>query len=561
MIFRKLDYISSPIYLFYKGESSHSSVILGLLTIAIYIVFLVFSFLFLSDFYTRKNTTSYYVSRFVEDAGIYTFNYSTFFHYIFLTKKGSAQKVIDFDFDAFRVFGLQSKLHDNFLRVNPMNLSQISHWLYGPCNSDKDTSDHKEIIRIGNISKAACIKKFFNPNKNMYFDLNDKNYESPNLKHGMANVNYSFYNIIIQRCKDDDLRAKAGYGKCKKDIEIDQVIGGDVLYIDFLDYYPEIVNYDNPFRKYFYTLNSMLNTNTFTVTSLNFNPAMLSSNNGIFSDNYIYKYSYIFLESTRSKNNEAFELKDNQGKTLLDENGNAKTQSSGLVYCYYFYLQNRLQHYERSYQKMHDVLAIIGGLSKIVAVVMEAMNILFCKFNVLLDTQDFLFSIKKTKKIKYVKNINAMNDSALDKNLILFNDKKSEEEIKSNNYNIKKKEKENKNRKMSMFISKTAFINIFKNKNSDSVNEIKKEYRDINNKILKRPNKKYHFYWFQYIWYILKCSKFNEKIGFYEKFRSKIISEENIFISHFNLYKLINILEMEKNEELFLDKKYTTVFE
>ena len=69
-----------------------------------------------------------------------------------------------------------------------------------------------------------------------------------------------------------------------------------------------------------------------------------------------------------------------------------------------------------------------------------------------------------------------------------------------------------------------------------------------------------NFYRLQYIWYMITCGTCNKNIAYYENFRQRILSEENIIVSHYNLYKLISLLSLDNSEELILDKKYITIF-
>lgn len=45
----------------------------------------------------------------------------------------------------------------------------------------------------------------------------------------MSNDNYSFYSVIIEKCKDDNLRKLAGLGACKNNDTIDSIIKSIVL--------------------------------------------------------------------------------------------------------------------------------------------------------------------------------------------------------------------------------------------------------------------------------------------------------------------------------------------
>jgi hypothetical protein len=53
----------------------------------------------------------------------------------------------------------------------------------------------------------------------------------------------------------------------------------------------------------------------------------------------------------------------------------------------------------------------------------------------------------------------------------------------------------------------------------------------------KRPLEKQNFHWYKYLRYLI-CCKDDKIIRYYEDFRAKIISEENIIQSYLDIYKL-----------------------
>lgn len=103
-----------------------------------------------------------------------------------------------------------------------------------------------------------------------------------------------------------------------------------------------------------------------------------------------------------------------------------------------------------------------------------------------------------------------------------------------------------------------------KMQNSEINKNIKSSIKDSylqSEGLLNKPESRCNFCWFQYIWYMICCGTSNKNITFYENVRKRILIEENIIISHYNLYKLISILGLDSNEELILDKKYITIFQ
>ena len=130
---------------------------------------------------------------------------------------------------------------------------------------------------------SACIRKYYNPNTKKYYDIKDKkNFIWPNLAHGMSSNNYTYYGLIVEKCKDDELRALSGFGNCKNNEEIDNYITSNAIVLKFIDHYPDVLNYKEPFTKYFYSISNLLYQTSYTINHVNINPAMIKTQNGIF---------------------------------------------------------------------------------------------------------------------------------------------------------------------------------------------------------------------------------------------------------------------------------------
>ena len=85
-----------------------------------------------------------------------------------------------------------------------------------------------------------------------------------------------------------------------------------------------------------------------------------------------------------------------------------------------------MQHYERTYIKLQDLLSKIGGLGKTTFLICSTLNILICKFISILDIEDFLLSLKN--------NINTNNsDTMCNTNKDTFVNKKLFYDIKNSN--------------------------------------------------------------------------------------------------------------------------------
>ena len=82
MILKKLDWLSPPITLYFKGEGEHSSIFSGILSIIAYILVFVAGIFYFYEYINRKNPKAYFFNRYIEDAGSFPLNSSSMFNFI-----------------------------------------------------------------------------------------------------------------------------------------------------------------------------------------------------------------------------------------------------------------------------------------------------------------------------------------------------------------------------------------------------------------------------------------------------------------------------------------------
>jgi hypothetical protein len=309
-------------------------------------------------------------------------------------------------------------------------------------------------------------------------------------------------------------------------------------------------------------MNSMLYTNSFIANDIAFNPALLKTNYGIVFDRSKIRYTYMFDEIIKVLNDEEYSLVDDEGKKIYDENGKEITRSSGFVATFDFFMGNRLQHYERTYQKLQDLLSKIGGFGKTTFLIASTINIIFFRFVTILDTEDFVLSLNK--------NLNNNNDETMcnvlqkypqEKNKVIYN--LNSPNLYENNLNKKYLDQQlpgNEISKIKQNITNIKDGPVPNDKGNDNSigNSIKPSYSPGG--LLNKAKTHNNFCWCQYIWYMICCGTSNKNITYYEKFRQKMLSEENIIISNYNLYKLISLLGLDNSYELIFDKNYTLTF-
>ena len=64
-----------------------------------------------------------------------------------------------------------------------------------------------------------------------------------------------------------------------------------------IDQYADVLNYEKPFKKYFYTITASFINNNYGINHLNFNPATMVTHNGILFDNVIEEPAYFFTQN------------------------------------------------------------------------------------------------------------------------------------------------------------------------------------------------------------------------------------------------------------------------
>ena len=575
MFLKKCDFISPPITLYFKGESSHVSIYSGILSIITIIIVIIATVYYILEFIHRKSPKAYFFTRYVEDAGNFPLNSTQMFHFIQMTDPDNNQK-IPLDFQAFRIIGFDDVYADDYM--NDGEIAKIkNHWIYGNCNNDSDTKGISYLITHKYFEQSACIRKYYDAAKRKYFNTGEEGFRWPVIKKGCSNPERTYYGIIMQRCDKATEFIKEQGPECKSSSEIELIIKKSSLSFQIIDHYADMLNYEMPLTKYFYELATGFLVNHYHVQNLNFNPASMLTHNGIFFDNEVKEEAYIYTQ--------------NEKQTVTEQELNKDGKSTnGCLIAIYFWMQNTLQYYERHYDRAPDVLSNIGGISSIVFQVVSILNLLVHNFIVILDTEEIALDseqknnknskkvIKKTRIFRKAKTSKLNSKKPYQPGMQSINELKQQpssnyEEIRNVETNYQK-EISNENKKVKL---KRNSINNFKsnldgnnmmnnvqnsrgyfksiNQNyldgnysqkrntqrEDTTKRIiieKKEKKDENeNENENKPLEKQNFNWCNYLGYLICCEKTNKNMSYYKEFRARLISEENIIQNYMDAYK------------------------
>ena len=592
-----MDWLSPPITLYFKGETQHISIFSGILSICAYILVFTAIIYYFLGYIQRQSPKAYFFNRYIDDAGYFPVNATQMFNFIQINNKRD-NKVIPFDQTVFRAVGIDDAFYDEYYQ-NPEILENKDHWIYGNCNNDTDTEGISYLIDFDYYEQSACIRTFYDHHKKQYFKTGEVGFRWPVVEKGCSNPQRTYYGIILQRCDEAPEILKSQGPACKTSEEITEEVNLVGLKYQIIDHYADILNYEKPFKKYFYEITSAITNGVFIINHLNFNPANMLTHNGIFFDNQVEERVYFFTQ--------------NEKHTVDQSNIPEGMSTHGCLIGIYFWMQNTLQNYERKYDRLQDVLSSIGGIHRVILTIASGINLLVNYFIILLDTEELVLNrdeknfidpkfdkrptiLRKANQIMFPprrvysnkNNQQKTNYQRLMKDGVYIYSKENsnirdEKEgrnqniyiirnLASNNCNnyyyennkdrnyLKSKDLnnlENKgnfikrsigNNESNDFTRRAFRLNTNKNMDEDIQNHfiISKNEKVNNIDLEDRSIEKQNFNWLQYIWYLICCQKNNPNISYYEDFRAKLISEENIIQTYLDVYQLLKTNHIPK---------------
>ena len=529
--------LSPKITLYYKQKNTHPSVISGILTIIALSLIIIFTVMYFIRYAHKENPTAYFFNRYIEDIGTFSLSENHFFNFVQLV--GSRREIKQIDFNKIEIVGVNRIINDNFSEED----FNKSHWIYGKCDEEIDISNIKDLLDDEGFDKSACLKKYYNKETKQYYNIYDKNFEWPSIKHGASHINVTFFGVIIKRCTNTTFRLN-NFGPCSSEDEINNYLNDGHLSFNIIDHYIDILNYENPITRFLYPITQGLTKDSYVTNNLNFNPGLIKTYDNLFSDKHVEKSTYFFHENSKT--------------TTVLENTN-------IICSFYIWMQNSQQYYERRYQKLQDALSDIGGIANLILIIAQCINYLIARYNMLVDTQELLKNIiKKNTSIyenlikthnprKFIK-VNIQKKNEDNSTLKIFESNKNAHIINTDKTEIEKEEnKKEINHKINVINSNNIEEETNRNKNEENIEQqnekrykaFEKLRRMSTRKFIRRDfsliNENDYFNCFSYFFYICLCKKINSNIKYYEELRRLIISEECMIQNYLNIYKLLEI--------------------
>lgn len=367
MPFEFLDLISPRITLFFKGHHTHTSVFSIILSIIAYFSVIGLSVYFIYEYLLATNPSSFYYNRHINDTGK-TDIHSSLFHFV------SFDGLEPFDNKSINIIGLANVYSVDYAKKpNPEN---YDHWIYELCEDENYSEIEKNyLLQVHNRDKKSyCLSKLYNSTTKKLITKKDKNFKYPYLNHGASHPLHEFYGIFIQKCVNNSLNEN----QCYDNEVIDRIVYTQKTYsLFFEDKSVNVENYKNPLITFLEEISGVLSTTTYSTNNLNFYPLSIQTNTGIMFD--------------RVKSKQSFRFSTNEKLTY-------KTDAGGLLGGFFFWMQNREEAYDRSYKKIQDLVASLGGTAKIILIFANIIN--YCYHDFIVVNDFFLLSVTSKKKMK-----------------------------------------------------------------------------------------------------------------------------------------------------------------
>ena len=496
MIIRSVDFISPLITLYYKGETRHSSIFSGLISIILIILVLYICIFISFDFLFKLNPNSFYFIMKVKDFDTIKLSHNFFFHYISFLDEYTKQDVFD-----ERVLSIIGVNDGSFISLLFSNYSEynFSHWKYERCKYL--ALEKNNLTKFSTITKyfneSLCITKYFNNLTNEIINVEDDNFPFPLLENNIENEKYKGYQIIFKRCENNSLYNN---NSCYDTQTIEKKLNNYIMsyYFNYYTNYIDVENYKEPIE---YEL---------TNKSFNYDPYLIYTNEINLRHTYVRTSDGIIFDNRKI-------LKTYNIDNIL----------SSYEYNFYGLFQslieikmlNKVEVYHRDYKKLQDIAGSVDGMIELVILIIEFINNFFYHdFRIVNDFNKIIG--KKVDKIRTNKS-NTNNTSMLK----LLNSK-----ICVNNFFLESKITKKTSQKQ--LIKAIKPFSKFKNENTETQSpEIKTKY-DI-----KMTQYFQKFTWGQYMLSYIKCI-LKKKYKYFDnilKLRKQILSEEKLLKIHWKI--------------------------
>ena len=454
-----IDFLSPPITLFHLEKRTHTSKLGACLVISLVIACLSYTVFLLYNLIAHKKMTYIFHKKFEFEAGYYSFNSSSIFHFIQIFAPQNGGYFDKFDSRFIRAYTTYAQSNLTY-----SNLDLYDHWVFDACRKGIEDKglDPSLFQNVENFTNGVCIRHYYNSRQKKYYSFEEKGFIWPSLEHGISQRKNVYLTTIVQKCSNDSVINQL-FGKCPSQKEIDDYVSKYLaIYLYFTDTQVDPTNFENPVTQYLQVVSTGIGTSqTYVESYIHFSPLRI-----------ITKIGSIFGQS---KDINSF---------YFDFNRKGAANNAGEKYFtitrYYHLMQNNVQIYERRYNNIFDIFSEIGGITQFIFYLFYWINYAYNQFIIDFDTNYLFFSLKD-RKLAEKGNNNIKITSISNKIQIQGNDNK----IYNIQNNILKLSKKGYNDKF--FVDKIS-KNVSSNNNHENRNDKDNITSEIENNINDTKN-------------------------------------------------------------------------
>ena len=372
----RIDFLSPPITLFHLEKRTHTSRVGAGLVIALLVICSSYIIFLLVNLITHNQMTYIFHKKFEYEAGYYSFNSSSVFHFIQIFSPEDGGYFDKFDSRFIRAYTTYA--HSN---LSYDNLDLYDHWVFDQCRKNIDDKDLEPSLftNVENFTNGVCIRYYYNSEEKIYYSFEDSGFKWPHLEHGIAQRNNIYLTTIVQKCSNDSIINEI-FGKCPSQKDIDDYISKYLgIYLYFTDTQIDPTNFKKPITRYLQVVSTGIGTSqTYVESYIHFSPVRIRTRIGsIFGESHDVNSFYFDFNRKGAANNAG--------------------QKYFTITRYYHLMQNNVQIYERRYNNIFDLFSEIGGISQFIFYLFYWINFVYNQFIIDYDTNSLFFSIKDNK--------------------------------------------------------------------------------------------------------------------------------------------------------------------
>ena len=360
MSLSSIDFLSPKITLYYNGKNSHISYFGGILSLIFILILIIFIFNFLYKIIEPQINSSFIYEQNLSDCKYnQTFDYSGINHFIQIYSQSNNGWFGDFDNKSIMIYSIKetsNNIYNNDGQIK-IDLYNTEHWVYDKCENIYEINDifFSDISNIiSNYSKSICLRFYYNPINQEYYEIGHYGYIPPNLETNFLTEKRDAYKIVIERCFNNSIFNEKFQKVCNNENEINKYLNiYNDIFIYFSNYqiFPKKVSH--PLEKYFFSISSSIQKMSFLENNIIFSPIKLITNKGVFNQKREY-LSYILKNYYQNK------LTSDKQYTTIG--------------IFNFFFNNNLIVYKRKFISILECLSNLGGISQLFFFIFKIIN-------------------------------------------------------------------------------------------------------------------------------------------------------------------------------------------